>query len=120
MDAISHLETWKKFAVHWCEHKPSITVDIAEHEWLGVGDWVFRNFDIVSGIAFMPKDDHVYKQMPEEVCDLETYEALLEAVPTDVNWDELVDYEDDDNTLGSQELACSGGACEIVDLVSGV
>jgi ribonucleoside-diphosphate reductase alpha chain len=68
----------------------------------------------------MPKDDHVYKQMPEEVCDLETYEALLAAIPKDVNWDDLVDYEDDDNTLGSQELACSGGACEIVDLVSGV
>jgi len=118
--ALDHLELWKLYQLHWCEHKPSITVDIAEHEWLGVGDWVFRNFDIVSGIAFMPKDDHVYKQMPEEVCDLETYEALLAAIPKDVNWDDLVDYEDDDNTLGSQELACSGGACEIVDLVSGV
>ena len=118
--ALDHLELWKLYQLHWCEHKPSITVDIAEHEWLGVGDWVFRNFDIVSGIAFMPKDDHVYKQMPEEVCDQETYEALLAAIPKDVNWDDLVDYEDDDNTLGSQELACSGGACEIVDLVSGV
>ena len=118
--ALDHLELWKLYQLHWCEHKPSITVDIAEHEWLGVGDWVFRNFDIVSGIAFMPKDDHVYKQMPEEVCDQETYEALLAAIPKDVNWDELVDYEDDDNTLGSQELACTGGACEIVDLVSGV
>ena len=118
--ALDHLELWKLYQLYWCEHKPSITVDIAEHEWLGVGDWVFRNFDIVSGIAFMPKDDHVYKQMPEEVCDQETYEALLAAVPKDVNWDDLVDYEDDDNTLGSQELACSGGACEIVDLVSGV
>jgi len=118
--ALEHLELWKIYQLYWCEHKPSITVDIAENEWLGVGDWVFRNFDIVSGIAFMPKDDHVYKQMPEEVCDRETYEALLEAVPKDVNWDDLVDYEDDDNTLGSQELACSGGACEIVDLVSGV
>ena len=118
--ALDHLELWKLYQLHWCEHKPSITVDIAEHEWLGVGDWVFRNFDIVSGIAFMPKDDHVYKQMPEEVCDQETYDALLDAIPNDVNWDELVDYEDDDNTLGSQELACTGGACEIVDLVSGV
>jgi len=112
VDAISHLETWKKFAVHWCEHKPSVTIYVAEDEWLKVGTWCYENFDILSGVSFLPKSDdgHVYQQAPYEEITAQEYKDFPKL--KDIDWYSI--KESDDNTTGSQELACTGDACEII------
>ena len=114
--AIEHLELWKVYAEHWCEHKPSITVSVKEHEWLEVGAWVYNNFDYLSGVSFLPYSDHTYKQAPYTDCTKEQYNQLRKRMPSHMNWSELTDYEKEDTTVGSQELACSGDVSEIVDI----
>jgi len=111
--AIEQLELWKVYAEHWCEHKPSITVYVKEHEWMKVGAWVYENFDICSGISFLPHSDHTYKQAPYQEIDEATYNDLVSRHP-DIQWEELERYEKEDMTTGSQEYACAGGACEIL------
>ena len=113
MNAIEQLEIWKIYAEHWCEHKPSITVTVREDEWLKVGAWVYENFDICSGVSFLPHSDHVYKQAPYQDMTEGEYNADLAAMPKKIDWDELRGYEQEDNTIGSQELACTAGGCEI-------
>jgi len=110
--AIEQLEVWKLYQDHWCEHKPSCTVYYKEEEFLGVGDWVYRNFDKISGVSFMPYSDHIYAQAPYEPITEEQYGVLSEAMPV-VDWSRLEDYEEDDYTTGMQELACKGGVCEV-------
>jgi ribonucleoside-diphosphate reductase alpha chain len=114
--AIEQLEFWKLYQEHWCEHKPSVTITVKEDEWIEVGAWVFKNFDMISGISFLPYSDHSYKQAPYQECDEEEYNAMLSKMPQDINWNELSIYEVEDNTRGSQEYACTGDKCEIVDL----
>jgi len=111
VDAISHLETWKKFALYWCEHKPSVTIYVEEDEWLDVGAWCYKNFDILSGVSFLPKadDHHVYQQAPYEEITASEYTKFPK--PKEINWESF--QESDDNTTSSQELACTGDACEI-------
>ena len=111
VDAISHLETWKKFALYWCEHKPSVTIYVEEDEWLDVGAWCYKNFDILSGVSFLPKadDHHVYQQAPYEEITASEYANFPK--PKEINWESF--QESDDNTTSSQELACTGDACEI-------
>ena len=111
VDAISHLETWKKFAVHWCEHKPSVTIYVGEDEWLDVGAWCYKNFEILSGVSFLPKadDHHVYQQAPYEEISASEYAKFPK--PKEIDWESV--RENEDNTIGSQELACTGDACEI-------
>ena len=112
IDAISHLETWKKFAVHWCEHKPSITVYVEESEWMKVGAWCYDNFDILSGVSFLPKADdaHIYQEAPYETITKREYTKLMSSMKK-IDWD--VVQEGEDNTTSSQELACTGDACEL-------
>ena len=112
IDAISHLETWKKFAVHWCEHKPSITVYVGESEWMKVGAWCYDNFDILSGVSFLPKADdaHIYQEAPYETITKREYTKLVSSMKK-IDWD--VVQEGEDNTTSSQELACTGDACEL-------
>jgi len=114
MTAIEQLELWKTYATHWAEHKPSITVYVREKEWIEVAAWVYKNFDSMSGVSFLPHTDHIYKQAPYEEITKEQYEVLKHAMPKDVDWSKLSDYEKDDNTVASQELACTAGSCEIV------
>jgi len=117
--AITHLQLWKVYARHWCEHKPSITVSVKEEEWFDVGAWVYRNFDEVSGISFLPYDGGSYRQAPYQECTKDEYDALVAQSPDSVNWLEfLSEYENEDTTTGSQELACTAGVCEVVDIVS--
>lgn len=116
MSAIEQLETWKKYALHWAEHKPSVTISVRDEEWMDVGAWVYRNFDICSGISFLPHSDHTYQQAPYQDCDKQTYEDLLAKMPTNIDWSRLGEFEKEDNTSGMQTLACTGGVCEIVDL----
>jgi ribonucleoside-triphosphate reductase len=119
MSALEQLELWKTYAIHWCEHKPSITVTVKEYEWMEVGAWVYENFDVASGVSFLPHSDHTYQQAPYQ--DIEPDEYLewkqrMEVVHID--WNNLAEFEKEDNTSGSQELACSSGVCEVVDLTA--
>ena len=113
MDAIEQLEMWLLYQKHWCEHKPSVTITVKEHEWMQVGAWVYDNFDYMSGISFLPFSEHSYKQAPYQDCTEEEYNDLLSKMPKDVDWLKLADYEKSDMTIGSQELACAAGFCEI-------
>lgn len=115
-NAIEQLELWLTYQRHWCEHKPSVTITVKEHEWLQVGSWVYDHFDEISGISFLPFSDHTYRQAPYQDCTEEEYEALLSRMPTDIHWDELTDYEMTDNTAGNQTYACSADGCDVVDL----
>ena len=114
--ALEQLEFWKLYQEHWCEHKPSVTITVKEDEWVEVGAWVFKNFDMISGISFLPYSDHSYKQAPYQECNEKDYLLMLGKMPKQINWDELSDYEVEDNTRGSQEYACTGDKCEIVDI----
>jgi len=117
MTAIDQLELWKTYALHWCEHKPSVTITVKEHEWMEVGAWVYENFDVASGVSFLPHSDHTYQQAPYQDIDRDEYlewKATYDNVAID--WDKLTDFEKEDNTSGSRELACTAGVCEVVDL----
>ena len=111
--ALEHLGIWKRFALNWCEHKPSITVSVREHEWVEVGAWVHKNFNILSGVSFLPHadDDHSYELAPYEDCSPETYRKLAKTLPAEIDWNSV--KEEEDQTTASQELACMAGACEI-------
>ena len=113
LTAIEQLELWKTYQVHWCEHKPSVTISVKEEEWIDVGAWVYKNFDLMSGVSFLPYSEHTYKQAPYQDCNEKEYKDLLNKMPTSVNWNKLSEYEKSDMTVGSQELACSAGSCEI-------
>ena len=117
LTAIEHLNTWLVYQRAWCEHKPSITVSVKEDEWMDVGAWVWKHFDEVSGISFLPHSDHSYKQAPyQEVTETE-YLELLAKMPSSIRWEDLSFYETEDGTSGTQTLACtSDGNCEIVDI----
>ena len=116
MTALEQLELWKVYAQKWCEHKPSITVSVKEDEWINTSSWVYENFDDISGISFLPFSEHTYKQAPYQDCSQKEYEDALKEMPKNVNWSKLAEYEEQDYTVASQELACSAGACEVVDI----
>ena len=111
LNALEHLDLWMMYQRHWCEHKPSVTISVKEDEWMDVGAWVWRNFDEISGISFLPWADSNYRQMPYEECTKEQYEEMLARMPKEINWDLL--QESDDNVEGAQTLACVAGHCEI-------
>ena len=117
MTAKEQLELWQKYQTHWCEHKPSVTISVKEHEWMEVGNWVWDNFDSISGISFLPFSEHTYRQAPYQDCTKEEYEEALKAMPKNVDWSQLSKYEEQDFTAGAQELACAAdGGCEVVDI----
>jgi len=117
MSAIEQLELWKVYAVHWCEHKPSVTISVKEHEWMEVGAWVYENFDIASGVSFLPHSDHTYQQAPYQDIEWEDYLEWKERYGNmTIDWHKLSEFEKEDNTSGSRELACTAGVCEVVDL----
>ena len=118
MTAIDQLEHWLLFQRYWCEHKPSITVYYTEEEVMEVGAWVWENFDEISGISFLPYDNGTYKQAPYQEISRQEYEDWLEIMPVDFDWGLISVYEGEDNTSGSQTLACAGAeGCEVVDLL---
>ena len=115
--AIEQLELWKTYAVNWCEHKPSITVSVKEHEWMEVGAWVYENFDVASGVSFLPYSDHTYQQAPYQDIEPDEYNEWKQMYSTiTIDWNKLTEFEKEDNTSGSRELACTAGVCEVVDL----
>ena len=112
--AMEQLRLWKAYQEHWCEHKPSVTIYYTDSEFLQVSQWIWDNFDLCSGISLLPTSDHIYQQAPYEAIDEDQYNKLVAEMPKDINWENLSQFEQEDNTTGSQELACAGGACEIV------
>lgn len=113
MSALAQLERWLHTKEHWCEHTASATIMVKESEWLAVGSWVYDHFDDISGLSFLPIDDHVYTQAPFEEITEEEYERRLALMPTSIDWNLLAQIESEDNTIGSRELACSGGSCDL-------
>ena len=117
LTAIEHLNIWLVYQRAWCEHKPSITVSVKEDEWMEVGAWVYKHFDEVSGISFLPHSDHSYKQAPYQEVTKEEYDALVEKMPKNIRWEDLSFYETEDGTSTNATLACSSdGNCELVDI----
>jgi len=117
LTAIEHLNIWLVYQRAWCEHKPSITVSVKEDEWMEVGAWVYKNFDEVSGISFLPHSDHSYKQAPYQEVDKAEYDTLVSKMPKDIRWEDLSFYETEDGTSTNATLACSSdGNCELVDI----
>ena len=116
LSAIDQLKMWLAYQRNWCEHKPSVTINVKKDEWFEVGAFVYEHFDEMSGVSFLPYDDHIYQQAPYQDCSKTDYETLLAVMPSAIDWAKLSDYEKEDNTAGSQTLACSGDSCEIVDL----
>jgi ribonucleoside-diphosphate reductase alpha chain len=111
VDAIAHLNLWRIYQLHWCEHKPSVTISVNENDWPTVGAWVYDNFDICTGVSFLPMDLGTYRQAPYQDCTEEEYNALLAQMPVDIDWDQL--KENEDNVEGAQQLACVSGVCDL-------
>lgn len=109
--AIEQMENWLIYQRHWCEHKPSVTISVKDEEWVEAGAWVWKHFDEISGISFLPHSDHTYVQAPYEDCTKEQYEQLFKTTPQNIDWLKFI--EADDNTTAAQTLACTGGSCEV-------
>ncbi|MBT6052173.1 MAG: hypothetical protein HOG49_35670 [Candidatus Scalindua sp.] len=105
--AIEQLELWMIYKEHYCDHNPSCTINVKEHEWLEVGAWVYENFDNISGLAFLPFSEHSYTQAPYQECTKEEFDKLSQFMPVNIDWNGLSDFESDDMTTGSQEFACT-------------
>jgi len=116
MTALEQLDLWLTYQRHWCEHKPSVTISVRDYEWMHVGAFVYEHFDEMSGVSFLPHSDHTYQQAPYQDCTKEDYEVLLSSMPEKINWSKLSDYEQEDNTVAMQTMACTGDVCEVVDL----
>ena len=114
LSATEHLEIWKIYQDHWCEHKPSATISVRESEWLKVGAWVWDNFDRISGVSFLPYADHSYQQAPYQEITKDEYKEWMNKTVHDIDWNLITDYEKEDMTENTKELACTAGACEII------
>jgi ribonucleoside-diphosphate reductase alpha chain len=117
LDPIDHLNLWLEYQQHWCDHKPSVTVSYTDDKYLAIGQWLWDNWKYASGISFLPLGDHIYEQAPFEPIDARTYNLLSGQMPSNINWNDIRNYESEDNTSDTPTLACSGGSCEVVDLV---
>ena len=116
LTAIEQLEMWLIYQRNWCEHKPSVTINVKKDEWFEVGAFVYEHFDEMSGVSFLPYEEHTYQQAPYQEVDKETYNSLLLNMPKKIDWSKLSDYEKEDGTSSSQQFACTGDVCEIVDI----
>jgi len=116
MTAIEQLEMWLMYQRHFCEHKPSVTISVREEEWMEVGAFVYKYFDEMSGVSFLPHSEHTYQQAPYQEVDKEAYNVLLKSMPKKIDWAGLSEYEKDDNTIAMQTMACTGDVCEMVDI----
>jgi len=136
MAAIEQLEMWLMYQRHWCEHKPSVTINVKSDEWLEVGAFVYKHFNEMSGVSFLPFNEHTYQQAPyqdikgagpavevisedtgEVISLMHTYESLSKVMPESIDWSKLSSYEQTDNTSGTQTMACTGDVCEMVDII---
>ena len=116
MTAIEQLETWLMYQRSWCEHKPSVTINVRKDEWFEVGAFVYKYFDEMSGVSFLPYNEHTYQQAPYQEINKDHYKDLLSTMPSAIAWSELANYEKEDNTVSMQTMACTGDVCEMVDI----
>jgi ribonucleoside-diphosphate reductase alpha chain len=116
ISASEHLNLWLLYQRSWCEHKPSVTIYVKPDEWEEVGNWVYDNFDEVSGISFLPHSEHTYRQAPYQDISEQEFHEWVKKMPTDIDWSLLSAYEFEDTTTGTQSLSCTAGACEVVDI----
>ena len=116
MTAIEQLEMWLTYQRHWCEHKPSVTINVKKEEWFEVGAFVYEHFDEMSGVSFLPYNEHTYQQAPYQEIGKHDYKTLLSCMPDKIDWTKLAAYESEDNTVSMQTMACTGDVCEIVDI----
>ena len=116
MSAIDQLEMWLMYQRHWCEHKPSVTINVRKDEWFEVGAFVYKHFDEMSGVSFLPYNEHTYQQAPYQDITKKEYETLLSLMPEKIDWSLLTEYEKEDSTNSSQTFACTGDVCEVVDI----
>jgi len=116
MTALEQLEMWLMYQRHWCEHKPSVTINVKADEWFEVGAFVYKHFDEMSGVSFLPFNEHTYQQAPYQDVDITTYRNLKSLMPLSIDWTKLSSYEVEDNTSGMQTMACTGDVCEMVDI----
>jgi len=116
VSAIEQLKTWLVYQRHWCEHKPSVTINVRKDEWFEVGAFVYEHFDEMSGVSFLPYNEHTYQQAPYQSCTKDDYKKLLKIMPKSIDWAKLSEYEKEDTTASSQTFACTGDVCEIVDI----
>ena len=116
MTAIEQLETWLMYQRSWCEHKPSVTINVRKDEWFEVGAFVYKYFDEMSGVSFLPYNEHTYQQAPYQEINKDHYKDLLSSMPSAIAWSELANYEKEDNTVSMQTMACTGDVCEMVDI----
>jgi len=116
MTAIEQLEIWLAYQRSWCEHKPSVTINVRKDEWFEVGAFVYKHFDEMSGVSFLPYNEHTYQQAPYQDIGKHDYKTLLSCMPETIDWTKLASYESEDNTVSMQTMACSGDVCEIVDI----
>ena len=114
--ALEQLEMWLMYQRYWCEHKPSVTINVKADEWLAVGAFVYEHFDEMSGVSFLPFNEHTYQQAPYQECASTDYHILLDQMPRSIDWNKLSEYEKEDNTSGMQTMACTGDVCEMVDI----
>jgi len=112
MTALEQLGHWKMVKENFTEHNPSVTISVGANEWIDVADWIYNNWDIVGGLSFLPREDHVYAMAPYEEITKETYEIMMAKMP-EIDFSQILLYEKDDETQGSKELACMGGKCEV-------
>lgn len=112
LSALDQLEYWKIMKQNYTEHNPSITVSVGEDEWISTGNWVYENWDMVGGLSFLPRSEHVYKLAPYEEIDEKRYNEMIKDIP-EIDFSKIVIYERQDETQGAKELACVGGVCEI-------
>ena len=116
MSAIDQLNMWLAYQRHWCEHKPSVTINVKDDEWMEVGAFVYEHFDEMSGVSFLPYNEHTYQQAPYQECGKSDYEEMLKLMPAKIDWAKLAEFEKEDGTKSSQTFACTGDVCEIVDI----
>ena len=116
VSAIQQLKTWLVYQRHWCEHKPSVTINVRKDEWFEVGAFVYEHFDEMSGVSFLPYNEHTYQQAPYQSCTKDDYKKLSKVMPKSIDWAKLSEYEKEDTTASSQTFACTGDVCEIVDI----
>ena len=116
LSAVDQLKMWLMYQRHWSEHKPSVTINVKKDEWFEVGTFVYEHFDEMSGVSFLPYNEHTYQQAPYQEIDKEEYKNILTTMPKTIDWSRLSEYEKEDTTTSSQAMACTGDVCEVVDI----
>ena len=117
VSAIDLLEEWKKLKINYIEHNPSVTIYVGSDEWIKVANFVYENWDIVGGLSFLPRSDHVYQLAPYEEITKDEYEKRTKEIKH-IDFSKLMYYEQEDNTVGAKEFACVSGVCSIDDVLA--